>query len=130
MRTFMTNQDNNYEILIGYAKSMLGYSFEELKRKYIRYPIHLTVYVENNKIEKGIEIRFDNQQGTISCGFDQCDRCNIAYLFFDTQIEENDFIEYLKKSYNFDFRKNRWLLDNLYLRVRDVKDFFCFYVFQ
>ncbi|MBF0578112.1 hypothetical protein [Dysgonomonas sp. GY617] len=77
----MKNQDNNHEILIGYAKSMIDYSFEELKRKSIRYPIHLTVYVENNKIEKGIEVRFDNQQATISCSFDQYDRCNIAYLF-------------------------------------------------
>lgn len=41
----MNNQNNKFEILIGYARSMLDFSFEELKRKYISYPICLMVYV-------------------------------------------------------------------------------------
>lgn len=126
----MNNQNNKFEILIGYANSMLDFSFEELKRKYISYPICLMVFVENRKLEKSIEIRFDNHETTISCAFDQEDRCVITYLFFDSQTDENHFIEYLKTTYDFDFRKNCWYLGNCCLRIRSVKDFFCFYCFK
>ncbi len=126
----MNNQNNKFEILIGYARSMLDFSFEELKRKYIRYPICLMVYVENGKLEKGIEIRFDNQEATVSCAFDQKDICSITYLFFDSHNDENNFIEYLRKTYDYDFRKNCWQLDGFCLKVRNTKDFFCFYLFK
>lgn len=130
MRTYMHNQNNKFEMLIGYARSMLDFSFEELKVKYIRYPICLMVYIENRKLEKSIEVRFNNQEATISCVFDQADRCIITYLFFDSQSSENNFIEYLKKTYEFDFRKICWYLGNCCLRIRITKDFFYFYCFK
>jgi len=79
----MNNQNNKFEILIRYARSMLDFSFEELKRKYISYPICLMVYVENRKLEKGIEIRFDNQEATVSCAFNQADICSITCKSLD-----------------------------------------------
>lgn len=128
----MNNQNNKFEILIGYARSMLGYSFEELKRKYINHPISITVHVDKkiNAFEKVIEVRFDNQEATISCSFDEFDKCNIGYLFFDTQTDENEFIEYLRKIYEFDFRKNYWEINNCYLKIKSTIDFFCFYFFR
>lgn len=127
----MQKQDNNYKILIGYARSMLGYSFEELKRNYINYPISITVYVDKktNTFEKIIEVRFDNQETTISCSFNEADKCDTTYLFLDSQSSENSFIKYLSKSFGFDYRKNHWLLDNCYLKIKQSKDFFCFYIF-
>lgn len=127
---FMQNQENKYETLIRHAKSMLGRPYEGLKRKYLHYPISLTVHLENKILEKVIEIRFSEQEATISLDFDQTDGCNAVYLFFDTQIEENSFIEYLTDSYDFDFRKNYWLLDNCFLKVTNIKDIFCFYLFR
>lgn len=131
MRIFMQKQDNNYEILIGYARSMLGYSFEELKRNYISYPISITVYVDKktNTFEKIIEVRFDNQEATISCSFNEADKCDTTYLFFDSLSSENSLIRYLSKSFGFDYRENHWLLDNCYLKIKQSKDFFCFYIF-
>lgn len=128
----MQNRDNNFEALIGHAKSMLGYSYEGLKRKYLSYPISLTVHVDKKTdiFEQFIEIRFSEQEATISLNFDQTDSCNAAYLFFDTQNEEDSFIEYLTESYDFDFRKNCWLLYDCYLKVMNIKDVFCFYFFR
>lgn len=126
----MQNRNNKYETLIGYVKSMLGCPLEELKRKYIRYPISITVHVENRVLENTIEIRFNEQEATITINFDQSDKCNAAYLFFDSQSDENDFIEYLSESYDFDFRKNRWLLYDCYLKVRVFKDCTCFYFYK
>lgn len=128
----MQNRDNNFEILIGHAKSMLGYSYEGLKRKYLSYPISLTVHVDKktDTFEQFIEIRFSEQQATISLDFDQTDECYAAYLFFDTLNDENTLIEYLTESYDFDFRKNYWLLDNCYLKVTNIKDIFCFHFFR
>lgn len=128
----MLNKDNNYEILIGYAKSMLGYSFEELKRNYISYPISITVHIDKkiNAFEKNIEVRYDNQDATVSCSFNKADKCNVTYLFFDTQDDENNFIEYLSRSFRFDYRGNHWSLDNCYLKIKQAKDFSCFYIFH
>lgn len=128
----MQNRDNNFETLIGHAKSMLSHSYEELKRKYLNYPISLTVYVDKktDTFEQFIEIRFNEQEATISLDFDQMDKCNAAYLFFDTQSDENIFIEYLTESYDFDFRKNCWLLYGCHLKVTSIKDIFCFYFFR
>lgn len=128
----MQNRDNNFETLIGHAKSMLGCSYEGLKRKYLHYPISLTVHVDKktDTFEQFIEIRFSEQEATISLNFDQTDSCNAAYLFFDTQNDENNFIKYLTESYDFDFRKNCWLLENYYLKVTNIKDIFCFYFFR
>jgi hypothetical protein len=125
----MQNRDNKFETLIGNAKSMLNYSFEGLKRKYLSYPISITVHVENRVLGKAIEVRFDKQEATISIDFDQKDKCNATYLFFDTESNEDSFIEYLAESYDFDFRKNCWLLYDCYLKIREFKDctFFCFY---
>ncbi|MFR9165035.1 MAG: hypothetical protein ACLVKO_01960 [Dysgonomonas sp.] len=117
----MQNRDNNFETLIGHAKSMLGRSYEGLKRKYLHYPISLTVHLENKILEKVIEIRFSEQQATTSLDFDQTDECTAVYLFFDTQNDENSFIEYLAKSYDFDFRKNCWIMANCYLKIKPSK---------
>lgn len=128
----MTNSNNNFETLIGHAKSMLGHSYEGLKRKYLSYPISLTVHVDKktNTFEKVIEIRISEQEATVSLDFDQTDKCDAVYLFFDTQSEENSFIEYLTESYDFDFRKNCWLLYDCYLKVTNIKDIFCFYFYK
>lgn len=126
----MQNRDNKYETLIGHAKSMLGHSYEGLKRTYLHYPISLTVHFENKLLEKFIEIRFSEQRATVSLDFDSTDECDAVYLFFDTQNEENAFIEYLTESYDFDFRKNCWLLYDCYLKVTSIKDIFCFYFFR
>ncbi len=128
----MQNRDNNFEILIGQAKSMLGHSFEVLKRKYLHYPIYLTVHVDKktDTFEQFIEIRFSEQEATISLDFDQIDGCNAVYLFFDTPIDENTFIKYLTESYDFDFRKNCWLLYDCYLKSASINDIFGFYFFR
>lgn len=128
----MTNSNNNFETLIGHAKSMLGHSYEGLKRKYLHYPISLTVHVDKktNTFEQFIEIRFSEQEATVSLDFDQTHECDAVYLFFDTQSDENSFIEYLTESYDFDFRKNCWLLYDCYLKVTNIKDIFCFYFYK
>lgn len=128
----MQNRDNNFETFIGHVKSMLGCSYEGLKRKYLSYPISLTVHVDKktNTFEQFIEIRFSEQQATVSLDFDQANECNVAYLFFDTQSDENTFIEYLTESYDFDFRKNCWLLYDCYLKVASIKGIFCFHFFR
>lgn len=77
----MQNRDNNFETLIGHAKSMLGRHYEGLKRKYLHYPISLTVHFENKLLEKFIEIRFSEQRATVSLDFNPTDECNAVYFF-------------------------------------------------
>lgn len=129
-RMFMQSKDNNFESLIGHVRSMLGCSYEGLKRKYLNFPISFIVHLENKILEKVIEIRFSEQEATVTLGFEQMDKCNVAYIFFDSQSYEDNFIEYLAEFYDFDFRKNNWLLDSCYLKVTNLKDIFCFCLFQ
>lgn len=128
---FMKNKQNNYETLIRHAQSMPGRTYDELKRRYLSYPISLTVHVDKKTdiFEQFIEIHFKEQEAIITIDFDRTDRCLAAYLFFEAPNEEDTFIEYLKQTYDFDFRKNNWLLQGCYLKATNTKNIFCFYCF-
>lgn len=123
----MQNQENKFEALIGYAKSMLGCSYEELKTKYIPYPITLTVHLEDGISEKAIEVYFNKKRAAVSLDFDKGDKCTAAYLLFSSKKDENGFIEYLSETYGFDFRKSCWLFYDCFLKISVFNDITYFY---
>lgn len=125
----MQNPENNFETLIKHVKSMLGRSYDELKRKYLSYPISLTVHVDKkeNTFEQFIKIRFSEQCAITTLNFDQTEKCDAVYLFFDNRNDEDIFIEYLAESYDFYFKENCWLIYDCFLKVKDINDIFYFY---
>ncbi len=85
----------------------------------------LMEYVEKGIHENIFEIRFDDENATLSCGFDDVDQCNICYLFFDNLKIIDDFVFYLSDKHEYDFVQSRWILSNCYMKIKAMKDNIC-----
>lgn len=116
--------------LISNASSVLDYSLTEIRKKYSEMPICLMEYIEKGIQENIFEIRFDDGNTTLSCGFDNKNQCNICYLFFDDLKMINDYILYLNDKHDYDFIQSRWILPNCYLKIKVMKDDTCFLFYR
>lgn len=115
--------------LISNASDVLNYSLTEIKKKYSEMPICLMEYIEKGIHENIFEIRFDDENATLSCGFDDNKQCNICYLFFDDIEVIDEYITYLNDRHDYDFMRSSWILSNCYMKIKITKDdrFFIFY---
>ncbi|MDL1913425.1 MAG: hypothetical protein FDW93_02720 [Bergeyella sp.] len=126
----MQNQNNKYQLLIEEACGTLGLSYQELKDKYKGHPVCLMEYVESNTCERVIEVRFDNQEATITITFDKENSCDASFLFYDNLIDEDSFIEHLNENTDYDFKRSSWIMEDCYLKVKPPTKYetaFCFY---
>ncbi|MBS5906976.1 MAG: hypothetical protein KIC84_07065 [Dysgonomonas mossii] len=125
----MQNQDNKLEVLIEHASLSLRKSEEEIRDKYKDFPICLMEYIENTKSERAIEVRFDNQDATLSFSIEN-NICTGSYAFFDSVNDEELLIDLLVESANYIFRKASWKLPSCSVKVQETKDCTCFYFYQ
>lgn len=123
----MQNRDNNFEVLIEKAGSCFGKSASEIKNKYKDYPICLMEYIENETHEYIVEVRFDNQEATVSFSFDKDNNCNYSFLIFDNAKDEDLLIDYLVEFAEYNFRKSCWLVPNCLAKVEESKEGTFFY---
>ena len=100
--------------------AFLNLSMREIRKKYKNKPVCLMRYIEDNVDEKLIEIRFDEEQITISCTFDMKGKCDSAHLFLDRNEMVEEFITYLKACYDYDYIKNRWILPRHYVKLKET----------
>jgi len=84
----MQNQNIKFETLLEHASLTLGQSADELKEKYKDYPICLMDYIEKERHEYVIEVRFDNEEATISISFNDKNICDGSFLFLDINNDE------------------------------------------
>ena len=115
--------------LISNASDVLNYSLTEIRKKYSEMPICLMEYIEKGIQENIFEIRFDDENATLSCGFDDNNLCNICYLFFDDNEVIDEYITYLNDRHDYDFMRSSWILSKCYMKIKITKDdrFFIFY---
>lgn len=118
----MINEENKFKKLTEEASDVLGLSYQFLKDKYKSYPICLLEYFEKEVNRKSIEVRFDNEETTLTCYFNDEEKCDSAYLFPDHDKHLEDFISYLTDSHDYSFIKSRFMLDNCYLKVKEMKE--------
>lgn len=115
---------------ISKASDVLNYSLTEIRKRYSHMPICLMEYIEKGIKENVFEIRFDNENATLSCGFDDKKQCNIYYLFFNNPKIINDFTLNVNERYDYDFIQSRWILPNCYLKIKVFKDDTCFLFYR
>lgn len=86
----------NYADLVEHTISTLHLSYSEIKMKYANYPLCVSNYFENGVENKFIEIRFDKDEASITCTFDDAENCDFVYLFLDSNEIARGLILYLK----------------------------------
>lgn len=123
------SQEQHILTLITEACNILNCSLSEVRLKYSDYPTCLMEYIEKGIRDNIVEIRFDNENSTLSCGFDEKNQCDICYLFFDDIEVIEDYITYLNDKHDYDFMRSSWILSNCYMKINITKDdrFFIFY---
>jgi hypothetical protein len=129
----MTTQTYNKELslsrLISYASSILGLSYLQVKKRYDDYPICLMYYMEKNTKEDLIEVRFDQEQATLSCVFDKDSTCKSSYLFLDNTESLTEYIEYLNSIYKYDYLECQWRLPGCWLTLKRTDDDVCLFLY-
>lgn len=86
----------SYYYLLQQITSLLNLSLPEIRQKYINYPYCLIDYFEKEVEEKSIEIRFDQEEFTLTCLFSNDGKCEFVYLFPDKNEYVKGFISYLE----------------------------------
>lgn len=110
--------ENN--ILIEHIKSALTLSEKQIRENFAEYPICLMDYIEKEVNEKSIEIRFDKEEATLTCIFDDEGVCNQVFLFPDKNEMVEKLITHFEKAYNYDYIRNRWIGSDFSIRVKPV----------
>lgn len=123
MENTKTGKEKNYVHLIEDVNTMLTLFLPKIREKYADYPVCLMSYVENGVEEKTIEICFEAEKCTVSCCFDVNEMCTCVLLFPEEEEVTRMLIASLIKSYTYDFIKNRWILPQSRLQIKEVDRF-------
>lgn len=130
MTTQTCNKEQALSKLINYASSTLGLSFLQIQKKYNDYPICLMYYMEKDAKEDIIEVRFDQEQATLSCVFDKDATCKSSYLFLDNLEHLTGCIKYLNSIYRYDYLECQWKLPHCQLTLKKTDDDVYLYLYS
>lgn len=82
-------------------------------------------YTEDEVDENIIEIRLEKEQATLTCTFDDDNKCVCTFLFPD-YAEITHYVDYFNRQYQYDFIKGGWILPNCYLAINKIQQDTCF----
>lgn len=122
MTTLETRSGQYYTELVEHASSVLKLSLSQIKEKYIEYPLCLMNYIEKGIHEKSIEVRFDKEEVTLTCTFNNEGSCDSTFLFPDDDRIIEEIVSYLTDNYDYSFVKSRFMLSNCFLTVKELKE--------
>lgn len=126
----MKNRNIKFETLLEHASLALGQSIDELKGKYKNYPVCLTDCIEKETHSCVVEVRFENEEATISISFDSENICDGSFLFFDKNEEEDLLIDHLIEMADYNFKKSFFKLPNCFLKIKESKHSLTFYLYK
>lgn len=122
MTTKETLSEKYYAKFIEHAISVLKLSLSQIKEKYVDYPLCIMDYIEKDIHEKSIEVRFDKEEVTLTCTFNENGNCDATFLFPDNDEMIEGFVGYLTDHHDYSFVRSRFMLGNCYLKVKELKE--------
>jgi hypothetical protein len=114
--------------LIASASSLLNLSDRQIWERFNHYPICFIDFYEKEERQKSVEIRFDREQTSITCLFDESNRCDFAFIIPDHLNPLADFVNFFNAIYDFDAVRCRWILANGFLSQKRSKEGVCFMI--
>ncbi|HCO66581.1 MAG TPA: hypothetical protein DIT04_02335 [Dysgonomonas sp.] len=113
---------NQFADLIKHSSSVLKLSLLQIKEKYVDYPLCIMDYIEKDIHEKSIEVRFDKEEVTLTCTFNENGNCDATFLFPDNDEMIEEFVGYLTEHHDYSFVRSRFMLGDCYLKVKELKE--------
>jgi hypothetical protein len=114
--------------LVSHASSLLRLSDRQIWERFNNYPICFIDFFEKEERQKSVEIRFDNEQTSITCLFDSDGRCDFAFIIPDNLGSLVEYVNFFNAIYEYDSIGCRWVLSNGYLSQKRSKEGICFMV--
>ena len=114
--------------LISHACSVLRLSDTQIREKYSGYPLCIMDLYEKKEWQRSIEIRFDDEQTSITCLFDVSNRCDFTFIHPDHLNAPTEYVNFFNAIYEYDHTRRRWILANGYLSQKQSKDGLCFMI--
>lgn len=111
---------NNFGILIENAVSVLNLTFDTIRQKYKDYPVCIMEYIEKDIYRKCFEIRFDCEQASLICRFDDDKLCNFAFIHTDNKDILKSIADYLSKNYTYNYLKCCWELSTCNIKIQEA----------
>lgn len=119
--TANTSLSNHFE-LFQFAFSLFELPHIVIMKKLHEESITHFSFKNENEINNMLELRFDIMHITLSCIFDETNRCNFSYLFFDNQNDVYAMIHYLETKYIYDLINGHWVLPTCNLIIESTQD--------
>jgi hypothetical protein len=113
----------NMKMLCGFiaqANSLLSLSEREIWQKYRQYPVCFMDLRENEERQKSVEIRFDNEQTSITCLFNQEGICDYAFITPDRINPIAEYVNFFNAIFEYDSFRCRWVMAHGYLSQKKI----------
>lgn len=110
------------EGLLSHIPVLLNLTLQQIKTLYAGRPHCVMDYFEAGTEEKSIEIRFDEEELTITCTFYPDGICKCIFLFPDKEEAMRQLIAFFTRTYEYDFIKTRWSTGSYYIAVKEYDE--------
>jgi len=110
------------------ANSLLSLSERQIWERFREYPICFMDLWEKDERQKSVEIRFDNEQISITCLFNTEGRCDYAFITPDHSSPTADYVNFFNAIYEYDSFRCRWVMANGYLSQKKTSSGLLFMV--
>jgi hypothetical protein len=117
-----------FSYLIAQAHSLLRLSDKQIWERFRQYPICISDFYEKEVKQKTVEIRFDNEQTSITCLFNDNGECDYAFITPDHTSSLAEYVNFFNALYDYDAVRRRWILANGYLSQKKTEEGILFMV--
>jgi hypothetical protein len=86
-------------------------------------------YIEEDTYKNVLEIRFDDDNTTLSCSFNKWGKCNTVYFFLECIDDIDLLIEMLNDLYEYNNQRKQWQIFRSFLGITKTSSGICFIIF-
>ena len=121
MENYNAERAKYFACLLCRHSVLLNFSVAELKEYFTEYLVIVTERIEKGITEKSVQIRFDEDELTITCTFNDWEKCDCIRLLPDKNDTVAEFWDYLKWIYGYDEKEGRIETDFCLAEIREVE---------
>jgi len=121
MENYNAERVKHFACLLGKHSVLLNFSVAELKECFTEYLVIVTEHIEKGISEKSVQIRFNEDELTITCTFNDWGKCDCVCLLPDKRETAAEFWNYLKWIYGYDEKEERVETEFCLVHFREVE---------
>ncbi|MCD8178428.1 MAG: hypothetical protein LUE98_13805 [Tannerellaceae bacterium] len=105
---------------------LLGKTPEEIINSYPDHEMSLLEWPKSYGMKERLEIRFQEEQATLTCEFDKKRRSRVVNIFTDINPTAEECIRVFNQNYPYNWFFNRWKMASCYLYLKQLDEIIYF----